>query len=41
MFAYARPRACSGSARETLASNIMLISTVVTVSQINFTLKCF
>ena len=28
------------SARETSASNIMFLSTIVTVSQIKFTLKC-
>ena len=30
----------SGSVRETSASNILLISTIVTVSQIKFTLNC-
>ena len=30
----------SGGAREMLASNIMLLSTIVTVSQIKFTLIC-
>ena len=31
----------SGNARKTSASNIMVISAIVTVSQIKFTLKCF
>ena len=35
----ARPREVAASACETLASNMMLISTIVTVSQIKFTFK--
>ena len=34
------PAQGQGSARETLTSNIILLSTIVTVSQIKFALKC-